>query len=623
MKRIFSLALVLVPCLFTFSCKKGGEDVPAEPAQLGVKVKNAEAIYEIPKSQSKSIELTVVADPTSAEAYNISLAASQSLVATYNLANGTNYEMLPASAFTFVTNTVTLPKYNATSSSCELRLKGEGCVQDQVYVLPVAIENVQGGTNFTKPDEKAAFILFKMGEAAAEGAGTQASPYLINSLDTFFLINGLLKDDTTVYFKLTEDLDFKDVEFGEENPWKGINYGADDDAIAVAEKRGIVFDGNNHKISNFKAGAPLFYILVGGVENLTIENAEIAAEVANAGGVLVGIGGAGQEGAITGEAAIKNVTIKNAKVENDRKRSGGLISWLKSGSIENATVECEVKGGDAQVGGLAGRVSNGSLINCSASGNVTNASAYSGGLVGIVINATIKGCHATGNVEHTTTSYTRGGGLIGQIDGNVTIEKCYATGNVTGISHMGGGLVGVIGTDGVTVSISECYATGNVTLPNSGNYAHAGGLVGTVNALGAVVTIENCYATGTIVAKRYSGGFVGSNFNKDKACKELKITNSYTTCDITGIVLSDACGLVLGLNDGAKAVAPITPSVITCTGFVAWNTSERPFSNGDCVSIEGNYYGTEGTVSQQAKALGWSESIWDLTGDLPKLKNVK
>jgi hypothetical protein len=28
-------------------------------------------------------------------------------------------------------------------------------------------------------------------------------------------------------------------------------------------------------------------------------------------------------------------------------------------------------------------------------------------------------------------------------------------------------------------------------------------------------------------------------------------------------------------------------------------------------------------VSQQAKALGWSESIWDLTGDLPKLKNVK
>ena len=51
------------------------------------------------------------------------------------------------------------------------------------------------------------------------------------------------------------------------------------DAIAVAEKRGIVFDGNNHKISNFKAGAPLFYILVGSVENLTIENAEIDAEV--------------------------------------------------------------------------------------------------------------------------------------------------------------------------------------------------------------------------------------------------------------------------------------------------------------------------------------------------------
>lgn len=615
MKRFFSLALVLVPCLFTFSCKKGGDDVPAGPAQLGVQVKNAEAIYEIPKSQSKSIELTVVADPTSAEAYNISLAASQSLVATYNTANGTDYEMLPVSAFSFVTNTVTLPKYNATSSSCELRLKGEGCVQDQTYVLPIAIESVQGGTNFTSPAEKAAYILFKMGEAAAEGAGTQASPYLINSLDTFFLIDGLLKDDATVYFKLTEDLDFKDVEFGEENPWRGINYGADDDAIAVAEKRGIVFDGNNHKISNFKAGAPLFYILVGSVENLTIENAEIDAEVANAGAVLVGVGGAGQEDTgITGEANIKNVTIKNSKVENDRKRSGGLISWLKGGSIENATVECEVKGSEAQVGGLAGRVSNGSLINCSASGNVTNASAYSGGLVGIVVNATIKGCHATGNVEHTTTSYTRGGGLIGQIDGNVTIEKSYATGNVTGVSHMGGGLVGVIGTEGVTVSISECYATGNISLPTSGNFGHGGGLLGTVNAKDATVTIENCYATGSITVRRYSGGFVGSLFQSDKPCKLLKITNCYSTSDLSGIGLQERCGMVLGLKDAGT---------VECTGFVSWNTGNWPFSYNDAVSVEGNYDGKEGTVSQQAKALGWNESIWDLTGDLPKLKNVK
>lgn len=617
MKRIFSLALVLVPCLFTFSCKKGGEDVPAEPAQLGVKVKNAEAIYEIPKSQSKSIELTVVADPTSAEAYNISLAASQSLVATYNLANGTDYEMLPASAFTFVTNTVTLPKYNATSSSCELRLKGEGCVQDQVYVLPVAIENVQGGTNFTKPDEKAAFILFKMGEAAAEGAGTQASPYLINSLDTFFLINGLLKDDTTVYFKLTEDLDFKDVEFGEENPWKGINYGADSDAIAVAEKRGIVFDGNNHKISNFKAGAPLFYILVGGVENLTIENAEIAADISNGGAVLVGIGGAGsEENGVTGEAKIKNVKIVNAKVSNDRKRTGGLISWLKGGSIENVEVECEVAGtAEQQAGVLAGRIFNGSVINCVTSGSASAVGAYVGGLVGYVVKASFQGCSSSAAVKGEA-NYPRAGGIIGEMHGG-SVEKCFATGNVEGTAgHFAGGLIGVVDAKEADITITKSYATGNVTYSANGNKAGYGGLLGRMES--GNVTITDCYSTGAVKAFRWSAGFVG-DVNKGV----LTITNGYTKSDISGIGPDGKgayeCGLVIG---NVRTPAETT---IKLTKFVAWKTNERDAFcfPADAVAVDGNYYGAEGTISAQATTLGWSTDVWDLTGDLPKLKNVK
>ena len=616
MKRIAILVSVLFSCLFAVSCNKDDNGKNnADPAQLGIAVKDVEGVIVVPKSQTKTLELTVVADPKSAEAYTITLGANPGLVASYNAANGTSYQMLPAEAYSFTSTTVMLPRYGAKSTTCELRLKGEGCVLDQVYLLPVVIDGVQGGTNFTAPDEKAAYILFQMGAAAAEGAGTQDKPYLINSIDTFMLIDKLLKDDASVYFKMTEDVDFANVTFTDEEPWRPINYAADDDAVDIAEKRMVVFDGNNHKISNFTAGGAIFGVLTGSVQNLTIENADITCTIGNAGGILAGTAGTS---ASADNLVIKNVKVVNSKLNNDYKRTGGLVGWLKAGTVENVEVECTIVG-EQQVGGIAGRVESGSIINCSASGTITAGSYYSGGLVGYAAGIDVKNSHAGVNVTHLQGNYSRAGGLIGQLEGNANIEKCYATGNVEGAGHMAGGLVGVIGGEASVVNISKSYATGNVTIPHgeSGNWAHAGGLVGTLSSLGASVTISNCYATGTILARRYSSGFVGSLYEKAKAAKELKITNCYSTCDISGIMVADRCGIVLGLNDGGQG-DPAT--VITCTGFVAWNVSERLFSYAESVPEAGNYYGTEGTVSSQADKLGWSKDIWDLSGALPSLK---
>ena len=591
MKRILFLSLILIPCLLTVSCKEkeNGENTPGDPAQLSVVVKDALEIYEVPEHQNVSLNLMVTADPTSAEAYTITIGANPSLVNSYNSKNGTSYQMLPSTAYSFSSNSVVLPRYSAKSSACELRLIGEGCEADQVYLLPVTIDGVQGGTNFQAPDDKAAYILYKMLASEQEGDGTEAHPYKVSDVESFLAISSMLKDEATTYFKMSADIDFKDVVFkyssGEDpftavegetiNPWIPINYATTDDAVPAAEKRRIFFEGDNHKISNFKAGGAIFGILVGTVQNLTIENADIDCISGNLGGVLVGIGGAGsEENGLTDDAIIKNVSIKNSKVFNDWKRTGGLMSWLKSGTIENVDVDCVVEGGDQQVGGMFGRISKATLTKCSQSGDITSATAYSGGIVGIAKDVTFKECHATGNVTHTTSSYTRAGGLIGQIDGSATIEKCYATGNIKGISHMGGGLIGVIGLDGAVVSISECYATGNVTLKtDSGNIAHAGGLLGTINAENAQVTITNCYCTGAIANRRYSGGFVGSIYNK---VAKLDVSNSYTTSDISGVVIKDPveggyrhrCGLFIGLADKWDS-----GTVVKCKGFVAWRSN--------------------------------------------------
>lgn len=618
MKKILSLVLLLIPSVLVLSCKpedKKGGDEGSAAAQLSVVIKDAQQVYEVPEHQSVSLSLSVVPSPVSPEGYTITLATKQALVATYNAKNGTSYEMLPFEAFSLVSTQVMLPRYSTQSTSVVLRLKGEGCDPEKTYVLPVAIDGVQGGTNFQAPDDKAAYIVFKLLESEGDGEGTQSSPYEIKDVESFVKMGNMLQDNATTYFKLEADLDFKDVVFTDSegnNPWIPVNYAVDKDAKAEAVNRRIVFDGSGHTISNFKAGGPLFGIVCGGIKNLTVDGAEIESDNDDA---AVVVGEAGTEGN-PNDFTIENVIVKNATVSNDYKRSGGLIAYMYDGVVKNCEAACNVTA-QQQGGGLIGRAEAGTITDCSASGNVTIAAYLGGGLIGYADKVTVTNCHASGNVLSEAGNYVRGGGLIGQIDGDSTIEKCYATGNVEGQGHMAGGLVGVVGADNIIVNISKCYATGNVTLPTeNGNWAHGGGILGTLAAKGVenapTVNIDNCYSTGAITVRRYSGGFIGSIYAKPG---KINVTNSYTTADLSGILMKTHCGIFIGLADAMAA-----GSAITCKGFVAWDVTGIGFSFNDVVSVDGNYWGTEGTVSQQAAALGWSTDIWDLSGSLPILK---
>ncbi len=606
MKRIASFLLVLLPLVFTLSCKDKEDSQKAQKASLSVVVTGADGVVSVPMYQSRSLDVKVTAEPGPAEALNVTIGASAELVASYNAQHGTSYTLLPADAYEIPSAPFVLPRYNKASPVATLRLKGAGCELDKEYILPIVVTKAEGA-DWEFVDDHAAIILYKMTPAEQQGSGTKTDPYLINDAAEFMKIANLLKDDETVCFKLGGDVDFSAVTFTEDNPWKPINYAAadDEDAKPAARKRKMEIDGNGHKISNFKANGSMFGTFCGSICDLTVEGAEVDSDTDD-GAIIVGVAGASDDGE---SFIMKNVKVTNSKLINDYKRSGALVAHMRNGVVENCEADCIISG-QQQVGGLIGRVDNGAVTNCSATADITASSYYSGGLIGYVGGVTvIKGCSATGNVTGNTAI------------GNVTVEKCYATGNVNGgeeKGHMAGGLVGVVGADDITVTISKCYATGSVTLPHgeSGNWAHAGGLLGTVagTAKGAapVVNIDNCYSTGAVKVRRYSGGFVGSIFSNPGV---LNIKNSYTTSDISGIVLDTRCGLVLGLADKLDA-----GSSVTCTGFVAWNACDRLFSYNDCVPLGGNYYGTEGSVSQQAKALGWDESIWDLSKDLPTLK---
>ena len=593
MKKFFSFLLIPAMALIAHSCdKQQGDEQGTGKAVLGVSVENLPELVELPQNQSLSYNLYVVAEPGPSDGIKVTLAADATFVDEYNATMGTAYKMLPEEAYEVVATDLMLMRFNKKSVPGTLKLKGAGCEIGETYLLPIVVDKVQGTAQYEAPLDQVAYVFFKMTEAQLEGEGSAANPYLISDDFTFSKIGNTLKDGATVHVKLTADIDFA----GE--AWTSID----------ATGKPIFLDGDNHTISNVTAENALFINLEGTVQNLTIDGATINAAVEQ-GGVL----------ANTAEnATIKSVTVRNASVENVG-HAGGLISRITNCQVEDVNVQCDVKAID-RVGGMFGHTIGSTIVNSVASGNVTAESYYSGGLIGMMHTSTLKGCGATGNVTHTTNTYSRIGGLVGQMLSHGTVEKCYATGNVHGGGYFGSALIGVVEAvetiDGVataqTATIKQSYSTGSITLIRDAKDAGAGGIVGRFET-GKLVVID-CYSSSAIEADRYSGGFIG-DVNKG----ELVITNGFYNGDLSKLG-PDANG---NHSDGVAIGCVRTPAetTIKCAGFVAWTALDtKKFCYDNFIPSAGNYFGAQGTISAQAATFNWDTTVWDLSGDVPALK---
>lgn len=411
--------------------------------------------------------------------------------------------------------------------------------------------------------------------------GTEANPYLVSDAATLKGMSDLLVANATTYFKLTANIDLASAE------WTPISTTETVDETTVV--KAIALDGCNYTISNAKDA--LFSTLCGSVQNLTIDGSAINAS--NTVGVVANT---------VKDATIKDVEVKNSSIVSTAGEAGGAVGKVEIGVIENVKAACSVSG-TQQLGGVVGVLNDGTIKNCVATGDITGANYYIGGLVGYIKAGTLQNCAASGNVTSASTAYSRVGGLVGQID-NATITGCHATGNVKGDGHYCGGLIGVCVKG--KINVSQSYATGNITMPSSVNKSGGAGLIGIIES--GDVTVANCYATGDVTAYRWSAAFIGR-----ASAGTLSVTNCYSKSNCT-FTQPDNCGALMGdLNVNAT---------MTYSGVVVWNLSNLTLFVRPNVTAapEGNYYGTEGTISAKAKEFKWDESIWDLSGDEPKLK---
>ena len=673
MKTYRILALIGLSALLAASCeqeydyqKKVKIDTPAN-FTIAIEAMEDTVVLMSPRTKSYTVKIsaTSVAD----DLLTLTIGSDPAKIAAYNRAHGTSFEAVPGDAFTLTKDQLILPRYNTVSSTSVLTLNSSAMPDDNTArLLPLTITKIEGTspTSLSQADSTL-FIFFRRKGLPASGfelgTGTGSDPYIIRNQTELACVPRAMKSGQKTYFRMDEDVDMSGYV-----DWVPANSASPYDMA-------IDFDGNGHTISNFSCDSeayPSFVgVLVGSVRDVTFDKPVL--DVNASAGLLGAVSGT-SDGAT---AEVKNVTVKGLKINvtGTTEGVGGLVGVAYNTTFTDVKVEADIIDADADdkvpssVAGVSGVVYGGCVFTgcetsgslyanqrgggligyirdtaegikvekCSSSMNILTLSQNAGGLIGLAYapGLTVTDSHATGDVTNEGSHYS--GGLIGSMNGTSVIQRCYATGNVlcNGGNHNGGLIGNASRTTGDSV-IEDCYATGNVVLTASSGRM-AGGLIGVIENK-TNVTVRRCYASGD-VRSEYSvcGGLIA--FAKSGTLTDaIDITvessiawNKVVTCPTSSPTTWSSGGVIavsnvyntlannyrrpdMDFSDGSAFGLSDTPNV----------SASAPLQ--DALKVA-NYYPYHGiaapagsTISSVAKTLGWPESVWDLSGDEPKLR---
>ena len=396
----------------------------------------------------------------------------------------------------------------------------------------------------------------------------------------------------------------------------------------------LTIDGSN---SDASVTGTVHYVagLVGNIDKGTktiIIGSHSAGAVKSGGSSIAGLVGAISAGTLMMEDcyATGNVSGNN--------NTGGLVGNLSvNGSVEKCYYKTGVVSGNGTTGGLFGAAKISTLTDCYVEADVKGKANGVGGLMGNTATntMTMTGCHYSGNM----TTAGNAGGLFGRCEKAPIVSRCYSEGTLTATANVSniGGLLGY--PTGAT--LTDSWSSMDVT---AGGQA-IGGLVGMA---AAPVTMSRCYSTGNVKGRASTGGLVGMSYNNadgnvfedsifwGTVINTKTVQTQYASGAIVGCVhtktatgqncwrganvtLSDYEGVYEGdityanpLVDHDDFIESLPPYIAGIPSTATNAFAQRPY--------HGKAAGAEETLSQVASRIGWSEDIWDLSGDVPALK---
>ncbi len=246
--------------------------------------------------------------------------------------------------------------------------------------------------------------------AGLSGSGTQADPYLIETVDDL----NHVRDDLTACYQLANDIVFTDDDGG----WNSIG--------SIQTPFSGIFDGNGYSIKNLRiiaetssdASVGFFGYLTGTVRNLGLQNCNIA---------------------VTNISSAAHTYL------------GSLVGWCYSGNVLNCYgdgVFSVTSLGTVSGGGIVGVMqgSDSQVQNCYFSGMINASSSDSvvlGGIVGSMSGrlSCVSDCFNMGYVICDGADGSCAGGIIGKCSSG-TVRNVYNVGGINGISR--GGIFGYL-----------------------------------------------------------------------------------------------------------------------------------------------------------------------------------
>ena len=278
-------------------------------------------------------------------------------------------------------------------------------------------------------------------------------------------------------------------------------------------------------------------------------------------------GSVGLFGRITG-ATIQNVTVENADImaelENlgsvDGQGAGGIVGYTTqiSSASNGLVTDCTFSGsiqvtessGDTSVGGIVGHLEGSktyavTVANCVSAAEITGKGGYIGGVVGWNDGyATITGCRNDGSIILTTGS--RVGGVVGYTRGDVT--DCVNNGAVTRTGEAAnggyafGGIAGVVRACTLQGCVNNGTISVSVEVDETGGTSTGGAGDGSID----VGVDEGSGENPTHVI--YVGGVAGllELYSQSTDVREASFIDCHNRAEVTGNATTNAGTAYLG-----------------------------------------------------------------------------
>lgn len=447
-------------------------------------VENASAELKIQTTDVSGLtEATLSFDESSAMGFTSSKEFTAEGVGTYTMQKSMTATLTAGEDDEYTISFI--PTVSETPATMNISLKATKESGDYTYK---ATKEISSSSNYDVE------IKAENADNSLSGAGTEASPYIIDNVDKFMGMT----ETTGKFYQLSRDLDFTGIEF-----------------TPIATFAGT-FDGNGMTISNLTFSTTndnggIFAENTGTIKNLTASKVIITQEgtiaVDKGVGILVGTNAK----TISNSSVINSSSIKATITTGSAQGNLGLLAGFNKGT--GSIKEC--------------KVSDSSITISEETASKTNLGGFAGKSLGSVTfssanNVTVSHeCDLTGGGSNI-------GGFLGY--GNGTIEGCSSNAQISDAQTAGdkkaitiAGFIGTTWLNPGTVTITGCYAAGTVTskLEQSTNAGFIGNCTTKANDGTGQQIITNCYTSVTLTDAdtKFNGSAFIRNINNVTATK--------------------------------------------------------------------------------------------------------